>query len=68
MKKGIVLMMALIFALGLVSMAFAADEKKPGPPASALTPGDKIQMEEAKKPGTFEKKKEAAPAAAPEKK
>ena len=29
MKKGIVLMMALIFALGLTSMVFAADEKLP---------------------------------------
>ena len=29
MKKGIVLMMALIFALGLTSVVFAADEKLP---------------------------------------
>jgi len=67
MKKGIVLMMALIFALGLTSIVFAADEKVPvdvkatpgkgvSVPESALTPSDKRQMEEAKKPAAVKKK------------
>jgi hypothetical protein len=44
-----------------------AKVKKPGPPESALTPSDKRQMEEAKKPSTADKmkeKKEATPAPA----
>jgi hypothetical protein len=82
MKKWIVLIMALTFALGLTSMVFAADEKLPvdtkatpgkgvGVPKSALGPEEKIQMDEAKKKTTVKKKpvvKKPIPGMGPEEK
>ena len=81
MKKGIVLMMALIFALGLTSMVFAADEKLPVdvkatpekmkqlPPGAG--PEEKLQMQEAQKPAAVKKKatvETPAPGLGPEEK
>jgi len=81
MKKGIVLMMALIFALGLTSVVFAADEKLPVdtkatpekmkqlPPGAG--PEEKLQMQEAKKPAAVKKKatvETPAPGLGPEEK
>jgi len=54
MKKWIVLTMALIFALGVTSMAFAAEEKKPGVPG--LGPEEKGQIADTKKKATVKKK------------
>ena len=60
MKKWIVLTMALIFALGVTSMAFAAEEKKPGVPG--LGPEEKGQIADTKKKATVKKKaKKAGP-------
>ena len=53
MKKWIVLIMALIFALGVTSMAFAADEKKPGVPG--LGPEEKGQIADTQKKATVKK-------------
>ena len=81
MKKGIVLMMALIFALGLTSVVFAADEKLPVDTKAApakmkqLPPGagpeEKLQMQEAQKPAAVKKKatvETPAPGLGPEEK
>ena len=55
MKKWIVLTMALIFALGVTSLAFAAEEKKPGVPG--LGPEEKGQIADTQKKATVKKKK-----------
>ena len=54
MKKWIVLIMALTFALGLTSMVLAAEDKKPGVPG--LGPEEKGQIADTKKKATVEKK------------
>jgi septal ring-binding cell division protein DamX len=70
MKKMIVLIMALTFALGITSMVFAAEEKKPvaGPGVPAVPPTlsdeEKTQLSDAKRKATT-KPKAVKPAPAP---
>ena len=54
MKKLTVLIMAFIFALGVTSMAFAADEKKLNVPG--LDPQTKGQIDDTKKKATVKRK------------
>jgi hypothetical protein len=62
MKKMIVLIMALTFALGITSMVFAAEEKKPvaGPGVPAVPPTlsdeEKTQLSDAKRKATTKPK------------
>jgi hypothetical protein len=71
MKKWIVLIMDSTFTLGITSLVFAAEEKKPADPPATLSVEEKTQLERAKKPSTEDKMKEKKAAetpAAPEKK
>ena len=74
MKKCIVLIMALTFALGITSLAFAAEEKKPADvpakkdalpiPAGLTSPTDKAEIAGSKEKATT-KKGEASKGAGP---